>query len=80
MSTGGHSQLKETMSIVGLPVMTKSSFIDMGRDIGEMWGKAFKQSNAEVGQRERGLAVEKGIMRGFLQLLSLRMEAGARGL
>ena len=67
MSTGGHSQLKETMSIVGVPVMTKSSFIDMERDIGEMWWKAFKQSNAEVGRRERGLAVDKGFMREFLQ-------------
>ena len=37
MSTGGgHSQLEETMSIVEVPVMTRSSFIDMEKVIGEM--------------------------------------------
>ena len=38
MSTGGgHSQLEESMSVVGIPVMTKKSFIHTERDIGELW-------------------------------------------
>ena len=41
-------------------VMTKSSFIDMDRVTGEMRGKAHKQSMAEVGRRDRELAIEKG--------------------
>ena len=50
MSTGGsHSQLEETMSTVGIPVMTKSSFIDTERDIGEMWGEALKQAMVRAG-------------------------------
>ena len=36
-TVGGHSKPEETMSIVGVPVMTKKSFIDTERDIGEMW-------------------------------------------
>ncbi len=36
---GGHSQLEEAMSIVGVPVMTKKSFIQTKRDIGEVWKK-----------------------------------------
>ena len=49
------------MSIVGVPVMTKSSFIGTMRDIGEEWGQALKQS---IGRgwtkRERELVIEKG--------------------
>ena len=32
---GGHSQLEEAMSVVGVPVMTKKSVIGTERDIGE---------------------------------------------
>ena len=32
---GGHSQLKETMSVLGVPVMTKSAFVHSERSIGE---------------------------------------------
>ncbi len=35
MSTGGgHSHLEETMSVLGIPVMTQASFISTERDIG----------------------------------------------
>lgn len=35
MSTGGgHSQLQETMSVLGVPVMSKASFISIEKDIG----------------------------------------------
>ena len=38
MSTGGgHSQLEENMSVLGVPVMTKRSFIDTERAISEVW-------------------------------------------
>ena len=35
-SGGGHSQLEETLSVAGVPVMTKKSFINTERDIGGM--------------------------------------------
>ena len=41
------------MSIVGVPVMTKKSFIDTERYIGEMWKQALQQSMLEAGRRER---------------------------
>ena len=54
MSTGGgHSKLEETVSVIGVPVMTKKSFIDTERDIGETWRCALKKSMMEEGQRER---------------------------
>ena len=48
------------MSIVGVPVMTKKSFIGTERDIGEMWKQALQQSMLEAGRREREIAIQKG--------------------
>ena len=51
MSTGGgHSQLEEQMSIVGVPVMSKTSFINTERNIGEMWRAELLESMAEAGE------------------------------
>ncbi len=61
MSTGqGHSQLEESLSVLGVPVMTKSSFISTERDIGEQWKADLQQSMVKAGQEERRLAEEKG--------------------
>ncbi len=61
MSTGGgHSALEEIMSIMGVPVMTKNSFIDTERAIGEMWKQELLQSMAEAGREERQLVMERG--------------------
>ena len=53
---GGHSQLEETMSVVGVPVMTGVSFIQTERDIGELWKRKLQESMAEAGQKEKQLA------------------------
>ena len=57
---GGHSQLEETLSVAGVPVMTKKSFINTERDIGEMWRHALNQSMAEAGRKEKELAIKNG--------------------
>ena len=61
MSTGsGHSQLQESMSVLGVPVMTKKSFNDTERSIGEMWEKELLESMATAGREEKRLAEENG--------------------
>ena len=56
---GGHSRLEETaMSVIGISIMTKSSFIDTERAIGEMWKQELLHSMAEAG-REKQLAIER---------------------
>ena len=32
---GGHSRIDETLSVMGVPVMTQSSFMNIERGIGE---------------------------------------------
>ena len=68
---GGHSKLEETLSIIGVPVMTKKSFIGTERDIGETWRCTLEQSMMGAGQREREreIAIQRIIfMREFLPL------------
>ena len=57
MSTGqGHSQLEESMSVLGVPVMTKASFISTEREIGEQWKVELQQLMVEAGLEEKRLA------------------------
>ncbi len=59
MSTGsGHSQFEEAMSVLGVPVMTKKSFINTERDIGEDWKKQLLESMTSAGKEEKRLAEE----------------------
>ncbi len=48
------------MRIMGVPVMTKNSFIDTERAIGEMWKQELLQSMAEAGREERQLVIQRG--------------------
>ena len=57
----------------GVPMMTKSSFINTERAIGEMWGKALKQS---IGQREWELAIEKGCYHEGVPAITVIMDGG----
>ncbi len=57
---GGHTNLQDTMSVVGVPVMTKATFVNTERDIGEWWKRELQASMIEAGKEERQLAVEKG--------------------
>ena len=57
---GGHSRLEETMAVMGVPVMTKSSFISIERGIGEEWKQKLIDSMAEAGREEKQLAEERG--------------------
>lgn len=54
---GGHSKLQD---IVGVPVMSKASFIQTERDIGEWWKVQLKESMIEAGKEEKRMAIERG--------------------
>ncbi len=57
---GGHSQLEETMSVVGDPVMSKKSFIESERDIGEWWSQELQEAMTAAGKEEKRMAEERG--------------------
>lgn len=57
---GGHSQLEEQMSVLGVPTMSKTSFIATERNIGDMWKQSLLETMAEAGREEKRLAEERG--------------------
>ena len=61
MSTGGgHSKLSETMSVLGVPVMSGRHFINTERDIGEWWRNELQELMIKAGKEEKQLAIERG--------------------
>ena len=61
MSTGGgHATLTETMAVLGIPTMTKKSFMAAEKRIGEWWWKLLQESMKVAGQEERAIAISKG--------------------
>ena len=60
MSTGGgHYKLNETVSVIGIPVMTPKYFISIERSIGLWWQQQLQGIMAEVGREEKRLAEER---------------------
>ena len=57
---GGYSQLEESMSVLGVPVMTKASFISTERDIGEWWRTELVETMKAAGKEEKQLAEQRG--------------------
>ncbi len=48
------------MSVMGVPVMTKSSFVNTEKAIGEVWKQELLKSMADTGAEEKWLAIERG--------------------
>ena len=77
MSTGtGHSQLEETLGVMGIPVMTKTSFIATERDIGECWKENLQSSMAAAGQEEKRIAIEKGSFHEGVPAITVIVDGG----
>ena len=73
MSTGGgHAPLTESMSVLGVPVMTKKSFIATEKAIGSWWKESLEESMMEAAEEEKRRAIESGghTMREFQPSLS----------
>ena len=61
MSTGsGHNHLQDTMSVLGVPIMSKTTFIQTERDIGEVWEREMEKAMLEAGKEEKRLAEQRG--------------------
>ena len=58
---GGHASLEESMAVLGVPTMTKRSFIAAEKRIGAWWTTHLEESMKLAGQEER----EKAIARKF---------------
>ena len=75
---GGFNSLQESMSVLGVPVMTKQSYIDTERIIGKWWWTALKESILAAGKEEKQIAIKmSNTIRAYQLSLSLLMVDGA---
>ena len=73
---GGHTRLQETMSVLGVPVMSKTSFIVTERAIGEWWHKRLETSMLEAGKEEKRLAIERGDLHQGIPAITVIVDGG----
>ena len=73
---GGHSHLEETMSMLGVPVMTKANFISTERDIGHWWKEKLAESMLEAGKEEKRLAEERGSFHEGVPAITVIVDGG----
>ncbi len=73
---GGHSRIKETLGVIGIPVMTKASFINVERAIGEQWKHELLKSMIEAGKEEKRLAEERGDFHEGIPAITVVVDGG----
>ena len=77
VTDGGFNPLEEAMSSLGIPVMSKQSFMLTECQIGDWWWSSLQELMKASGKEERQYAMEKiATIRGYLLLLLLLMEDG----
>ena len=54
---GGHKPFAEMMAILGVPTMTKKSYITTEKKIGHWWRDLFTESMITAGKEEREIAI-----------------------
>ena len=73
---GGYSKLEESMSILGVPVMSKKLFISTEKLIGKWWWNLLEESMCAAGKMERELAIQRGSFHQGVPAITVLVDAG----
>ena len=73
---GGFNPLQESMSILGVPVMSKQSFMQTESQIGKWWWKASQESMKAAGKQEKQHAIEKGSYHQGIPAITVIVDGG----
>ncbi len=73
---GGHSHLEEMMSVLGVPVMTKASFVSTERHIGNWWKEKLEEAIFEAGKEEKRLTEERGTYHEGIPAITVILDGG----
>ena len=77
MSTGrGHAPLAETMSVLGVPVMTKKSFVATEKALGRSWRESLEESMEEAAGEEKRNAIERGSFHEGVPAIAVIVDGG----
>jgi len=75
-SGGGYAKLHETMSTLGVPVMSPKNFIRTEQAIGEYWQEQLQDVMAEAGREEKRLAEERRDYHQGVPAITVIVDAG----
>ena len=73
---GGHACLQETLSVLGIPSMTKKTFMSTERDIGEFWKSMLQDSMSQAGKEEKQLAERRGDFHQGVPAITVILDGG----
>ena len=73
---GGFNKLEESMSILGLPVMSKKLFVNTEKLIGKWWWNLLGESIQAAGKAERELAIHQGSFHHGVLAITVIVDAG----
>ena len=77
MSTsGGNSPLYEMMSVLGMPVMTKKSFVATEKALGRSWRESLEESMKETAGEEKRNTIERGSFHKGVPAIAVMVDGG----
>ena len=77
MATGsGFNPLQESMGVLGIPVMSKQSFMQTEHQIGEWWWNSLQESMKAAGKEEKQYAIEQGSYHHGIPAITVIVDGG----
>ena len=77
MSTGGgHAPLAETVSVLGVPVLTKKSFMATRRLLVSHGGESLEESMKEAAEEEKRNAIKRGLFHEGVPAIAVIVDGG----
>jgi len=77
VATGGrYAHLKETMSLMGIPVMTKKTFMATESAIDQHWWQSLEESMRQAAEEEERLAVGRDTYHEGIPCITVIVDAG----
>jgi len=68
---GGHAPLTESMAVLGVPSLSKKSFMAIEKRIGEWWSTLLNDSMKQAGEEEIAIALSKDNRDGYIPRITV---------
>ena len=73
---GGHARLEEVMAMLGVPVMSKKSFVATESVLDKAWWSSLDESMKEAAAEEKRIAISKNSYHNGVPAISVIVDAG----
>ena len=73
---GGHAPLTESMAILGIPSLTKKSFMSIKKRIGQWWWALLEDSMKGAGAVEKATAIANGRYHQGVPVITVIVDGG----